>query len=383
MDTGSDFLQPEFLNILFFEQKNLVIFPYIDLKHLHALDIFSVGHSVVDLESTALYNLKEMIEYESSTYSQTPSFYFIYNLDQSKLKEIMGIKGIRCVVNINEDVAPLANGSNFIFYNKKAQKFINYIPAEHDLSLEASLISGAGDKETVFDKVNELRILSKRIYNAANEGSDIKELLSRYDQKHWKKLVEYVERSQDIIIPNKTSLLSTSPSPKNAPNKKNPPAKVGKKSFAKEYAVMVETNKVIGKEFIQLLHDYGEILVDPPTLARLFNPGALYDHIRARVWKEGVPDEFFFAWIQFQKTGKKHDDQTYADFEHIFSELGISEERFNHLMASQLKVKDAEPPKVKVSPPPNGRIPSIQDFEQFKVWMDDKLTKIEKKLGLR
>ena len=62
MDTDFDFMEPEFLDILFFQQKNLVIFPYVDLKHLHALELFTVGHNVVDLESTALYNLKEIIE---------------------------------------------------------------------------------------------------------------------------------------------------------------------------------------------------------------------------------------------------------------------------------------------------------------------------------
>ncbi|MDX1797557.1 MAG: hypothetical protein R3255_02805 [Candidatus Lokiarchaeia archaeon] len=63
MDTGSDFIKPEFLNIIFFQQKNLVIFPYVDLKHLHALEKFTVGYNVVDLETTALHNHKEILEF--------------------------------------------------------------------------------------------------------------------------------------------------------------------------------------------------------------------------------------------------------------------------------------------------------------------------------
>jgi hypothetical protein len=31
MDTAFDFIKPEFLHILFFQQKNLVIYPYVDL----------------------------------------------------------------------------------------------------------------------------------------------------------------------------------------------------------------------------------------------------------------------------------------------------------------------------------------------------------------
>ncbi|MFX1277712.1 MAG: hypothetical protein ACFFAT_22055, partial [Promethearchaeota archaeon] len=73
MDTGTDFIRPEFLNILFFQQKNLVIFPYVDVKHLHALEIFTVGYTVIDLESTALHNIKEILEFEKdNSYSQSP-----------------------------------------------------------------------------------------------------------------------------------------------------------------------------------------------------------------------------------------------------------------------------------------------------------------------
>ena len=89
-DTGFDFIQPEFLNILFFQQKNLVIFPYVDLKHLHTLELFTAGYNVVDLESTALYNLKEIIEFGAgNSYSQNKSLYFIYNLDREKFDEII------------------------------------------------------------------------------------------------------------------------------------------------------------------------------------------------------------------------------------------------------------------------------------------------------
>ena len=87
MDTDFDFMEPEFLDILFFQQKNLVIFPYVDLKHLHALELFTVGYNIVDLESTALYNLKDIIESETNnSYSQNPSLYLVYNLDKEKVK---------------------------------------------------------------------------------------------------------------------------------------------------------------------------------------------------------------------------------------------------------------------------------------------------------
>ncbi|MFX0176721.1 MAG: hypothetical protein ACFE85_10870, partial [Candidatus Hodarchaeota archaeon] len=88
MDTGYDFIQPEFLDIIFFQQKNLVIFPYVDLKHLHSLQIFATGYDTIDIDATAIHNLQEIIDYEkSSSYSQQPTFYILYNVDASNLKK--------------------------------------------------------------------------------------------------------------------------------------------------------------------------------------------------------------------------------------------------------------------------------------------------------
>ena len=54
MDTGYDFISPEFFNILFFSQKNLVIYPYVDVKHIHSLDCFTVGYDVIDIDSIGI-----------------------------------------------------------------------------------------------------------------------------------------------------------------------------------------------------------------------------------------------------------------------------------------------------------------------------------------
>ena len=127
MDSGLDFFTPEFLNILFFQQKNVVIFPYVDLKHLHSLELFTFGCNIVDLESTALHNLKEILEYEKdNSYSQNPTLFFIYNVSKEEISELMELKGIRCIINTNTNVQDLANGSDFLFYNKKSNQFLNY-----------------------------------------------------------------------------------------------------------------------------------------------------------------------------------------------------------------------------------------------------------------
>ncbi|MHA2473798.1 MAG: hypothetical protein ACXAES_11250, partial [Promethearchaeota archaeon] len=103
MDTGEDFITPQFLNILFFQQKNLAIFPYVDLKHLHVLEIFTPGFTPIELESTALHDLKNILEFESTnSYSQSPTLYFIYNLTKEKVKEILTVKDVHCILNTNE-----------------------------------------------------------------------------------------------------------------------------------------------------------------------------------------------------------------------------------------------------------------------------------------
>ena len=156
MDVGEDFLTPEFLNILFFEQKSLVIFPYVDLKHLHTLEIFTPGYIPIDLESTALNNIKSFLESErNNSYSQSPTIYFISNVDKQKVQEIMEIKDIHCIINSNENLADLANGSQFVFYNKKTKRFINYDDDNIDLEFERSIVSDAPDKILLQNKIQK------------------------------------------------------------------------------------------------------------------------------------------------------------------------------------------------------------------------------------
>ena len=121
MDVDYDFITPEFLNLLFFQQKNLVIFPYVDLKHLRSLQIFAVGYDVVDIDSTVLNNLSEIIEYEASSYSQLPTFYFVLNPRTEEIEKLIDSPKVRCVINTKENVGNLANGDRFVFYNKKSR----------------------------------------------------------------------------------------------------------------------------------------------------------------------------------------------------------------------------------------------------------------------
>ena len=194
MDTGEDFITPEFLNILFFQQKNLVIFPYVDLKHLHTLEIFTAGYTPIDLESTAIHDLKHILEVESSnSYSQSPTFYFIYNLDKDKVKDILSIDGIRCTLNSNDNVSNLANGSNFIFYNKKNNQFVSYPGNGSSLEFEKFLISTSQNKTILQDKIQNIKSIASQIFTEINQSSSfnkIPELLKDFEPKYWQKILD-------------------------------------------------------------------------------------------------------------------------------------------------------------------------------------------------
>ena len=127
MDTELDFISPEFFNLLFFNQKNLIIYPYVDLKHLLPLESFLIGYNVEHLDATALYNLCEIIEYSGEdAYTQTPAFYLITNLNKEDIKKIERIKNLHCIININQ-IPPKSTllSGKFVVFNKKNQNFLN------------------------------------------------------------------------------------------------------------------------------------------------------------------------------------------------------------------------------------------------------------------
>ncbi|GAG21730.1 unnamed protein product, partial [marine sediment metagenome] len=127
MDTGYDFITPEFFNILFFKQNNLVVYPYVDVKHIHSLDSFTVGHDLIDIDSTGLENMLDIVEFETAnSYSQQPTFYYLLNVSAEDVEKLLEYQNVRCIINTNDDVEHLVKGNKYIFYNKKNTSFLNY-----------------------------------------------------------------------------------------------------------------------------------------------------------------------------------------------------------------------------------------------------------------
>ena len=322
MDTGTDFIQPEFLNILFFKQKNLVIFPYVDLKHLHYLELFIIGYNVVDLESTALHNLKDILEFESTNdYSQNPTIFFISNVDKPKVKEIMELDDIHCIINSNEkkDLSELVNGSSFIFYNKKSNLFLNY-NSKSDLEFEKWLISTSKNKEILQDKIQKIKMTSTKIYTELiqEEKPNLPVILKEYDKKFWQQIIDYTGSYYNIEV-----LEIQHNSIHNASTRAE--TNETKDDFSEEYEIIVSTHKPIGKEFILLIHEYRRKKVNPShlELEELFNPQELYNYLRNRHWKSGIPEEFIRQWAQMKMSGYQLDEHEKEEFENILKVLNI------------------------------------------------------------
>ena len=120
MDTEYDFLLPEFFNILFFQQKSVVIFPYVDIKHLKALEVFLEYYSIIDIDATALHNISTIVSHEAyNAYSIKPILYFIVNANLNVIKELMELPKMHCIINTSDNAESLVQGDEFIFYNKK------------------------------------------------------------------------------------------------------------------------------------------------------------------------------------------------------------------------------------------------------------------------
>ena len=385
MDTGDDFITPEFLHLLFFLQKNVVIFPYVDLKHLRSLDLFTVGFETVDIDSTVIHNLNEIIEYESSSsYSQLKTLYFITNPSLEELELLVESPQLRCVVNSKENVERLANGEQFVFYNKKSNAFLNYAFESQDLSFEEEILRTSPNKQTVLDELLKIKSVSSKIFTELNQNSNpdnLPDILNEYDQKYWTKILRFTELYCQIEIPKFTPPAQF---PKNGSSKKEI-------DYSHEYGIIIKTNRKIGRSFIQLIHDYRYDKVNPANLEvnQLFYPQKLYNYLRNHHWKDGMPKEFAIDW--FKNTGKD-----FSDEEELLMEFQVIINKLNLLYSIQdFKSEGApEPNKKRVAPPNKSSskrnsvpktkqliktqsIPSIDTFFEFKNWLLNKLDQLE------
>ena len=384
MDTEYDFIIPEFLNILFFQQKSLVIFPYIDLKHLRSLQVFAVGYDVVDIDSTVIHNLSEIIEYEANCYSQRPTFYFVLNPKTEEIERLIDSAKVHCVINTREYVESLAKGDQFVFYNKKSKTFVNYDPEKQDLSFERHLIRFYPDKQLLLDEILKIKSLATKIFLQLNESSNavnLPKLLQDYDQDYWSKILNFTRLYYDIEIPNFDR-------PKQLTRKNTKPKP--EKDYSTEYEAIMKSNRKIGQKFVQLIHDYRFKKVNPANLEvpQLFYPQKLYNYLRNHHWEKGIPKEFVFKWLQMIDSKFQTSERDLLDFQIIFEKLKIPLAYLPNLP----KVDKENKPQDNTSHKPIiptvtiknesvkttiEAIPSVENFQEFKSWLLKKLDDLE------
>ncbi len=381
MDTLYDFISPEFLNILFFQQKNLVIFPYVDLKHIHSLDCFTVGYEVVDLDSTVLHNLQEIIEFEAcSSYSQQPTFYYILNAKVEDIKVLLESPNIHCVINTHENVEYLANGDKFVFYNKKNKLFLNYVPERVNLSFEQHLIQTSQNEQILLDEILKIKSVATKIFvglnnNIINVADNLPKLMQDYDQVFWDKILTFTKSYFKIQIP------------KFERPKKMPKKKFNLEDFSSEYEVILKTNRKIGQKFIHLLHNYRFDKVNRANLEveQLYYPKKLYNYLRNHHWEKGVPPDFVSKWVQMIDAKSQTNENDLLDFQIIFDKLKIPlaylpEVTEEHTVNNNTPHKPIKPTiyikndSVKSTIEPT---PSVEKFQVFKSWLLKKLDDLE------
>lgn len=370
MDTDSDFIRPEFLNIVFFQQKNLVIYPYVDLKHLHGLEIFTAGYNVVDLESTALHNLKEILEFESTnSYSQNPTLYFIYNVDKEKVRELMSLEGIRCIINSNENINTLANGNQFIFFNKKNNQFLNYDILESELDFEQWLISNSEDQEILQENIQKIKIAGSRIFKELNQRVSLENLpiiLKEYKKEYWKSILEFTSRYYDINIPDISEI--------NFKPQSDP------LDYSDEYTIILSGNRQIGKEFIQLLHDYRSRKVNSAHLEldELYNPQKLYNYLRNHHWKERIPQDFLTEWSQMKISNYSLTEEDQIEFAGILKKLDLEIEPQNSQDRLTSEPSSIPDPKAKALKNSDFIVhPPQTEWNRYRAWILERLEDLE------
>jgi len=377
MDTGYDFITPEFFNILFFEQKNLVIYPYVDVKHIHSLDCFTVGHDLIDIDSTGLNNIHDIVEFETNnSYSQQPTLYYLLNVNVEDLEKLLESPNIRCIINTSENVEHLANGNYFIFYNKKNKTFLNYQPERENISFEQQIIQNSQNEQVLMDEVLKIKSIATKIFsdlNANNNSDNLPTLLSDYEQIYWDKILTFTQLYFNIQIPKFTR-------PKKFSKKKN---SVLSKDFSKEYEFILKTNRKIGQKFIQLLHDYRFDKVNPANLEidQLYYPKKLYNYLRNRHWEKGIPHEFILNWVQKLNTNSHLNENDRLDFQVIFDKLRIIPAKkintLKEIKVSKEPVKEHSGIDYKITKKAIERIPSIKNFQEFRNWLLNKIDELE------
>ena len=121
----------------------------------------------------------------------------------------------------------------------------------------------------------------------------------------------------------------------------------------------------------------------------MFNPLRLYNYLRNRHWKEGIPEIFLKEWISMNRSQYTLTEEDRDDFEAILRTLQIDIEILNlHQVASHQKIDSHSRSKADeleiLQEKKFMSIPSVRtDWSNFRQWMLDKIIVLERILDIK
>ena len=396
VDSAYDFLTPELLNVIFFHQKSVVVFPYVDKKHLKSLEIFCVGYSIIDLDCTVLDDVVGIVGHEVGTYSPNPNFYFIYNASKDIIASLHDMENVHFIINTHEDVSQLVNGHSLIFYNKKNKRFINWKFDSHELGFENHLFEQSqGNISLLHDSLMHIKSFATRIYAALVETNNypsipimFNEQAETYSSEYWERILEFMEHYYDIRTPpeiykglQELKVLGKKGS-KTVPRAKKPHSK----DFSIEYDLIISTDRAISNAFVRALHDYRSEHVNSANLelSQLYNPKELYNYLRNHHWKDNIDEEFVIKWfkdpalinennsksvkVMLKKLAIPHDLVIKHEPEEMDENITFDSKLSENNIHNEVEICSNRNSEKK---------PSIKDFKLFKAWILAKLDQIE------
>ncbi len=327
MDTGSDFITAEFLHLIFFKQKSVLIYPHVDIKHLNALEIFAVGHDIIPIDKTALNSVEDILE--SNIYSTVPNLYIIYNLSTEDVENLTRYNNLHCILNSSEDMKKIRDviGDSIVIYNKKTKKFLNYDFIKEDITFENNLISACKTPDLLRDEILKIKILAGKMFALLSEGKPMKmmmDLIAREykEEQEQKKILEFMQNYYEVTLPDVNSLIKSNDLIEKGgePQYWDPPSF----TYQDEYNKIKELSGHLPRDFISCMRDYCEKKVNCSNLdlQELINPERMYFYLRKHHWNKGIPDEFLKEWL----TSKQMDE---AQKEILLNSLGISREKID------------------------------------------------------
>ncbi|GAG90833.1 unnamed protein product, partial [marine sediment metagenome] len=246
--------------------------------------------------------------------------------------------------------------------------FLNYQPERENISFEQQIILNTQNEQELLDKVLKIKSTATKIFsdlNANNNSDNLPTLLSDYEQIYWDKILTFTQLYFNVQIPKFTRPKIPSKEKNLAPSK----------DFSKEYEFILKTNRKIGQKFIQLLHDYRADKVNSANLEidELYYPKKLYNYLRNRHWKKGIPQEFITNWVQKLNINSHLNENDRLDFQIIFDKLRIIPAKkintLNEIKVSKEPVKKNSVIDNKITKKAIETIPSIDNFQEFKNWL--------------